>query len=63
MARAALSYVALLATGVKLASHTHKFVIFHVEENELGPQVCLLCSADDFWNVDTRDEEFQMLHH
>ena len=41
---------------------THKFVIFDVQEDEFGPEVCALCSLDDLGDVDAGDEKLQVLH-
>ena len=43
-------------------SPTHEFIVLDIEKNELWPQVGTLRSLDDLWNIDPRNEEFEVLH-
>ena len=42
---------------------THKFVVLHVKEDELRPEVSLLSGTNDLGDVDAGDEELKVLHH
>ncbi len=41
---------------------TYKFVVLDVQEDEFRPEVGTFGSLDDLGDVDTGDEELQMLH-
>ena len=42
---------------------THKLIILDEQQDEFWPEMGLLCSPDDLGDVDTSDEELQVLHH
>jgi len=42
---------------------THKLIIFDEQQDEFWPEMSLLCRPDDLGDVDTSDEELQVLHH
>ena len=42
---------------------THEFIVLDIEEDELGPEVCPLCSLDDLGDVDAGDKQLEVLHN
>ena len=42
---------------------TYKFVVLHVKEDELGPEVSLLSGTNDLGDVDAGNEQLKVLHH
>ena len=45
------------------AAKAYKFIIFDVQQDEFRPKMSLLCGLYDLGDVDTGNEEFQVLHH
>ncbi len=62
MARAALSCEAVSKITTQDIQPTYKFVILDVQEDEFRPEVGTFSSLDDLRDVDTGDEELQVLH-
>lgn len=44
-------------------SPTYKLIILDVQQDELWPEMGLFGSPDDLGDIDTSDEELQVLHH
>lgn len=63
MARAALSCEAVSKMTTRDMQPTYKFVILDVQEDKFWPEVGALSSLDDLRDVDTGDEELQVLHN
>ena len=40
-----------------------EFIVFDVEEDQLRPQMCRLGCLDDLGNIDSGDEELEMVHN